>query len=175
MNTNIDNLSESETTDKDALVSHVLVYDVSDKVLDKIKDFCVNNSLIGLRAHDSNMQSILDSHIHLGAVFLCEEPDESGVTGIDIATILHKQRPELPIFIRRTTAKDLNDLSKEVQHIFTGAYHNDTFDTLRELVKSYLFSLHYPEELVSGIKEFSLETLQSSLKIWKYFVILPIS
>lgn len=170
---NTANMSENELTDNDALVSHVLVYDVSDTALEKIKDFCTNNSLIGLRAHDSNMQTILDSHIHLGAVFLCEEPDESGTTGIEIAAVIHKQRPELPIFIRRIKEKDLTDLPKKEQHIFTGAYHTDTFDTLKELVKSYLFSLHYPEELVSGIKEFSLETLQASFKDMEVFCDTP--
>lgn len=159
--------------DNEALVSHVLVYDVSDSALDKIKDFCTANSLVGLRAHDAEMKSILDSHIHLGAVFLCEEKDEAGVSGLEIGEKIHKLRPELPIFIRREKEKDLSNLTKEQQQIFTGAFHNDTFDTLKELVSSYLFSLHYPEELVSGIREFSVDVLKTSFKEMEVFCDTP--
>ena len=167
------NLTQSEMAESETIVSHVLVYDINDFALDRIKDFCAENSLIGLRAQNSNMEEVLNSHIHLGAVFLCEEPDETGMSGIEIAIEIHKLRPELPIFLRRNEAKDLNDLPRELQSIFAGSFHNETFDSLKGMVDRYLFSLHYPEELVSGIKELSLEVLNSSFKDMEVFCDTP--
>ncbi len=173
MSSNTANLTQSEMADSDSIVSHVLVYDVSDYALDRLKQFCSNNSLVGLRAQSSNMEEVLGSHIHLGAVFLSEEPDETGMSGIEIAISIHKLRPELPIFLRRNDVSHVNDLPKELQSIFAGAYQNETFDTLKEMVDRYLFSLHYPEELVSGIKALSLDVLKASFKDMEVFCDTP--
>ena len=173
MNTSTAHMTQHEMVENESIVSHVLVYDVSAYALDKIKDFCDKNSLIGLRTQSDSMNDVLESNVHLGAVFLCEDLDETGKSGIEIAVEIHQRRPELPIFIRRTEVKDLHDLPKELQTIFAGAYHNDTFDTLKKLIDRYLFSLHYPEELVSGIKEMSLEVLHSSFKDMEVFCDTP--
>jgi hypothetical protein len=82
-------------------------------------------------------------------------PCESG-DALALAAAIHRQRPELPIFLRRTGSQALTDeQSRAIAHPWT------EIATLREAIERSLFSLRYPTELVNGIVELTSNAIRS--------------
>jgi hypothetical protein len=149
------------------IVSKVLIHEFETIALTVLKDVCIENNLVGLKVTtgrnsvglveaSNDIHEILESNVELGAIFLTEAEDENGVTGIDLCLGIHQDRPELPIFLRRT--KD-HELPKEVQTAITGYYSTNNIHKLNELINEYICNMYYPVELAQGFQDISIKVL----------------
>ena len=150
--------------EKAHLVSKVLVHDSNPDYSDRIKIFCDNNNLIGVRAHHDNIMELLKTNIDLGAILLSESTPDDPTGGIVLGFEIHKIRPELPIFLRRENQSSLDDLDEGIQRAFAAGYQIDSIDKLKPHLDEYIFSLYYPSVLVRGIQEITVEALTSQFK-----------
>ena len=146
------------------LISKVLVLDNNRDNLDKIKAFCDNNNLVGLKTHEENVMAVLKSNVEMGAILLSEDYGGCPMSGIVLAREIHDIRPELPIILRREHNETLIDLPERDQMIFSAAYTIDNISKLREVIKESIFSLVYPNVLVRGITEMTINALISQFK-----------
>jgi hypothetical protein len=162
----------SETTQ---IVSKVLVHECNDDALAVLKNVCTEHKLVGLKVSTGNntigikdasneIDDVLKSNVDLGAIFLAEEPDPNGFTGIDLCLKIHHTRPELPIFLRRKVLKDGTDLPPDVQEAITGYYTLENVDALDSLIKTFVCSMYYPVELAQGIQEISFSAFNNVIK-----------
>lgn len=162
----------SETTQ---IVSKVLVHECNEEALSALKNVCTEHKLVGLKVSTGNntigikdasneIDDVLKSNVDLGAIFLAEEPDPNNFTGIDLCLKIHHTRPELPIFLRRTSLKDGSDLPADVQEAITGYYTMDNLEVLNELIKTYVCSMYYPVELAQGIQEISFSAFDNIIR-----------
>ncbi|MDT7837897.1 chemotaxis protein CheX [Aquabacterium sp. OR-4] len=119
-------------------------------------DLAQSLGLVALPRSATDALPTLAQHKDLGGVMLAEDlPCESG-DALSLARAIHRQRPELPIFLRRTGDAPLaDDLKLSLAHAWTG------LDTLREALNKSLFSLRYPPELVNGVVELTSGAIRS--------------
>jgi hypothetical protein len=150
--------------DNSTVVSQALVLEQDAGALQALKQFCSENSLVGLKANASNLLEVLGSNIHLGGVFMSDEPSHNGKSAFELAAEIHKLRTELPIFLRRSSATSLDDLPPAVQTLFAGAYQLTNMEKLKQMVDSYIFSVDFPNDLVRGIQELTLEVLRGAFR-----------
>lgn len=157
------------------IVSKVLVHECNDDALTALKNVCTEHKLVGLKVSTGNntiglkdasneIDDVLKSNVDLGAIFLTEEPDPNNFTGIDLCLKIHQTRPELPIFLRRTSAKDGADLPADAQEAITGYYTLDNLEELDELIRTYVCSMYYPVELAQGIQEISFSAFDNIIR-----------
>lgn len=150
--------------EKAELISKVLVLDEEPESALRIKAFCDGNSLVGLRAQSENVMSVLKSNVDLGAIFLSESYVSHGVDGLSFARQIHAVRPELPIFLRRKSIDNLDDLDDLARSLFSEAYTINGIDKLGPVISETIFSLVYPNGLVRGITEITKAALESQFK-----------
>src|SRR3990167_6773398 len=107
------------------IVSKVLVHECDDDALNLLKEVCTENNLVGLKVStgdntiglkdaSNEIDDVLRSNVDLGAIFLTECSDHRGVTGLQLCKRIHSTRPELPIFLRRESKTDGDDLDEEI-------------------------------------------------------------
>jgi hypothetical protein len=150
--------------EKARLTSKVLVHDSNSDYYDRIKIFCGNNNLIGVRALDDNIMDVLQSNIDLGAILLSESTEDDPIGGLMLGLEIHELRPELPIFLRRDTYSSLDDLDPGIQRAFAVGYQIDSIEKLKPQLEEYIFSLYYPSLLVRGVQEITVDALTSQFK-----------
>lgn len=150
--------------DQAKLVSKVLILDSDAACHERIKSFCDENNLVGLKVQDDNVMSVLKSNVDLGAILLSETFFDNEHGGLALARVMHQVRPELPIFLRREQRSDLDDLCENDQRSFSAAYTIDTIDNLRKSITESIFCLEYPNVLVRGITELTKSSLESQFK-----------
>ncbi len=150
--------------DNARLVSKVLVLDSNKEYFDRIKSFCDNNNLVGLKALEDNVMVILKSNVDLGAILLSENYRGDVCGGIALAREIRDIRPELPIFLRREHDESLADLPEKEQKMFCAAYTINNISNLKAVFDKSIFSLVYPNVLVRGITEITLSALKSQFK-----------
>lgn len=150
--------------DTSNIVSKVLVHESDEQALARLKAFFTDNQLVGMRTQHDNIIDVLKSNIDLGAVFLSESVSGNNSSGAELASVLHRLRPELPIFLRRETSSSKDDLPEHVQTAVVAAYQLDALDKLKETLDTYLFSQHYPKALVQGIEEITRGVFNSAFK-----------
>jgi hypothetical protein len=162
-------------TESTHIVSKVLVHECHADALTALKVVCTEHSLVGLKVSTGNnsiglkdvsneIDDVLHSNVDLGAIFLTEEIDQNGFTGIDLCLKIHHTRPELPIFLRRINKADGNDLDQDVQEAITGFYTLSDTSLLDDLIKKYVCSMYYPVELAQGIQDISFEAFSNIIK-----------
>lgn len=149
--------------EKAELVSKVLVLEPAQECAARIKAFCDANRLVGLKAQSENVMGVLKSNVDLGAIFLAETYGGDG-GGVALAREIHEVRPELPIFLRRDGADDLDFLSEQDRTLFSQAYSIENIDQLGPVIAETIFSLVYPNALVRGITEITKIALESQFK-----------
>lgn len=151
------------------IVSKILVHEFEKTSLTLLKDVCLENNLVGLRvntkdshigleAASNEFNEVLSSNLDLGGVFLTEAADNNGVSGLDLCVEIHRKRPELPIFLRRTSRKPLPD---DVENAIAGCYENNNIDQLNQLINEYICSMYYPVELAKGFQDISKQVFES--------------
>jgi hypothetical protein len=151
-------------TENANVVSQILVLDQNPEALQSLKKFCSENRLVGLKANASNLLDVLSSNIHLGGIFISEDLNGEGKSAIDLAAEIHQLRAELPIFLRRPSATSLDDLTPAEQSLFAGAYQLAGMEKLKQMVDTYIFSVDFPNDLVRGIQELTLEVLRGAFR-----------
>lgn len=143
------------------LISKVLVLESAAEFLNKIKYFCDDNGLVGLKVHANNVMSILSSNVDLGAILLGEDYMGSFEETAKLAHQIRIARPELPIILRRTVASNFEKLSANKAKLFCATYTLEDMSPLRTAIDEFIFSIVYPNVLVRGIAEISLQALSS--------------
>lgn len=149
------------------VVSKVLVFEDDKDIQASIKEFCDDNGLIPLRQQSYSAMKVLYSNIDLGGVLLCETSHDSaeGIhDGFELATRIHKIRPELPIFMRREERDSKDDLTDEQQAAIAGVYSIQNMNKLLELADQYLADTEYPISLIRRIEEVTTSSLESTFK-----------
>ena len=94
----------------------------------------------------------------LAGVLLAEDMpcDEGG--GMELARAIHKLRPELPIFFRRSGTRAL---TADEQAVIPHQWVAGEIEQLRDAVSRAIFSLRYPLPLVQGIVELTCNAIRS--------------
>jgi len=160
----VQHVSDVVNDEEYQVMSKVLVVEQDVDALEYLKRFCHENNLIGMRVNDNRLISLLESSVDLGAIFLSENYVTDDKTGIEFGKILHRTRPELPIFLRRKHDGHAIELSEEVQQLFSGTYELGEDDKIKKLVDSFLFQKHYPMNFVSGVKDVSFDAMHASFQ-----------
>jgi len=146
------------------LVSKVLILDNTKEHFDKIKQFCDENGLIGLRVNSNNVLKTLNSYIDLGGILIAEDYAETLDKTIELANLIRASRPELPIILRRNADSCAEALPENSAKYFVASYTIDDLSPLHQFIEDYIFSVVYPNALIRGITEISVQSLQSQFK-----------
>jgi Chemotaxis phosphatase CheX len=146
------------------LVSKVLILDNAVEHFDKIKQFCDDNGLIGLRIHSNNVLRTLNSYVDLGGILISEDYAETIEKTIELANLIRATRPELPIILRRNASTLAEALPENSARCFVASYTIDDLSPLHQFIEDYIFSVVYPNALIRGITEISVQSLQSQFK-----------
>lgn len=155
----------TETTK--ALISKVLVRESDDAIVARLRQFCDDHQLVGMRDLSRDIQEVVRGNIDLGGIFLGAKADTYGISPVEIARRIAVLRPEIPVFLRLEDGMSVTELGiteAEASGLFAGTYTLSTLDRLKELVDSYVFSMHYPPALVRGIQEISEKAMTSTFK-----------
>lgn len=143
----------------------MLIHDVNQWHLDALRGFCESHDLVGLVAEDTAcIREVLDSNIDLGAIFLCEEADKNEKTGKQIATEIHNERAELPVFIRHDEGTVFSEESDENRGFaWAGSYSAGETKKLEELIQRYIFNRYYPTKVIKDITEQTSAVIRDTL------------
>ncbi|MBQ1763548.1 MAG: chemotaxis protein CheX [Aquincola sp.] len=145
----------SETT---FLAAKVLLLEHDPVHYASLLEFCENLGLITVPRAAADALDALKQHKDLGGVLLAEDLHEDGSDSLPLAIALHRQRPELPIFLRRTSSRPLTD---DEARAVTHPWPSGDMAALRELIDHSLFGLRYPTTLVGGVVELSCNAIRS--------------
>ena len=144
----------------DSVVAKVLIIDDGNaETLELIKQFCIDNHLIGLKTHSDNVMSVLKSNVDLGGVLMSESYHDSPHGGIELGLKIHKARPELPIFLRRRQQATLEGLPARAQDCFCAAYHIEDLESLQHSLRDFIFSYYFPNAMVRGIQRITEDAM----------------
>jgi hypothetical protein len=143
------------------VVSKFLVLDDDPSCHQRIKAFCDENSLIPLKVQADNVMGALKSKVDLGGILLSENYGNDAGAGIRLGHAIHSVRPELPLFLRRESRQQLDDLLPQDQRIFAAGFLIGDMGRLREALDESIFSFAYPNELVRGVSELTIAALES--------------
>lgn len=146
------------------LVSKVLIFEDDVAAQGKLKEFCSDYGLIGLKQTDTSIMDRLAANIDLGAVIISERSRDTATgldNGYELALRVHQVRRELPIFLRRQGRSDLDDIPGELKACLAGAFDIDQPDTLKALLDQYLATSEYPSSLIRRMEEVTEESLQA--------------
>lgn len=146
------------------LVSKVLIFEENPNAQSVLKEFCGANGLIGVKQTSHSSMKMLYTNSDLGAVLLSEKSHDSAEglhNGFELAMRIKRVRKELPIFMRRDSRTDLDDVPPEQRAAITGVYTLDNMAHLTELVDQYLADSEYPISLIRRIEEVTTSALAS--------------
>lgn len=143
-------------TDTPSLAAKVLLLEHDPTHYRALLDFCDGMGLQPLPCTAAEVSPMLAQHKDLGGVLLAEDlPCDSG-DALGLARAIHHQRPELPVFLRRTRSEPLGEAdAAAVRYPWPG----DDLALLRTQVDASLFRLRYPAELVRGVLDLTHESL----------------
>lgn len=140
------------------LAAKVLLLEHDPVQYPRLLEFCEALGLITVPCAAADAMDALSQHKDLAGVLLAEDLPCDGPDSLKLAQALHRQRPELPIFLRRTSTRDFDEAeSRSITHPWQG----DDLDSLREEIDRSLFSLRYPMVLVQGIVSLTVPAIQS--------------
>lgn len=146
------------------LVSKVLIFEENPTAQMALKEFCGANGLVGVKQTSLSSMKMLYTNSDLGAVLLSEKSHDSAeglINGFDLAIRIKRVRKELPIFIRRDSRNDLDDLTPEQRAAITGVYTLEDMSKLTAMVDQYLADTEYPISLIRRIEEVTHVALSS--------------
>ena len=146
------------------LVSKILVLDTTVEHFEQIKQFCDQKGLIGLRIQPNNIIRTLNSYVDLGGIMISEEYAGSFGKTIELVKLIRQTRPELPIILRRNADSAGEVLIDTVARLFSSTYIIDDLAPLHKFIENYIFSVTYPNAMIRGITEISIQSLQSQFK-----------
>lgn len=145
-------------TDITRLQAKVLLLDSDTAQHEALHAFCAELGLVALPCTASKTLAALEEHKDLAGVLLAEDlPCEQG-DGVALALAIRAQRPELPIFLRRSSQRVLSAQEKQM---LAHQWVAGDVASLRSAVEHRIFSLLYPVSLVQGVLDLSLSGLRS--------------
>lgn len=145
-------------TDSTRLKAKVLLLDSDLQQRQAIADFCHSVGLDALPIAAQDAMAALAQHKDLAGVLLSQDLSFDNADGLHLAQMLHKERPELPIFLRRTSTHTLSEPDTQaIRHQWTAP----DMESLRASVERTIFSLLYPPSLVDGIVDLTGTSLRS--------------
>jgi hypothetical protein len=153
-------------TDATLVMSKVLILDDASEHFEQIKQLCEESRLLGIKPNlgtQDGVMAILRSNVDLGGILLYENYGGQAM-GLTLAQAIHAARPELPIFLRREGEASLADLSSADASMFCAAFNLSTLEHFKSVLDSSIFSRVYPTDLVRGITEMTLSSLQTLFK-----------
>ena len=151
------------TPSEHEVLSKVIVVEHDAQSLAAMKACFEECKLGGYRASPESAPAVLGANIDLGAIFL-SEVDGNGHDCFALVHALHMARPDLPVFMRMAPGHGVEDLPEAVSKALAGVYATGDYGRAKELIETYLFSRHYPNEFVSEIKGMTLAALRASFK-----------
>lgn len=153
-------------TDATLVMSKVLILDDASEHFEQIKQLCDDSRLLGIKPNlgsQDGVMAILRSNVDLGGILLYENYGGPAM-GLTLAQAIHAARPELPIFLRRDGEANLVDLPSSDSNMFCSAFNVSTLEHFKSVLDSSIFSRVYPTDLVRGITEMTLNSLQTLFK-----------
>jgi len=129
-----------------------------------IREFCVDQNLVGLEDKSLSLNELLEENFELGALFLAEECDDRGQSGLELAQQIHKKRPDLPIFLRREQNSKLDQMTNETKLAIAGSYHLEDMAALSESVQEFIFNNEFPCKFVRGVQGLTIAALEAEVK-----------
>jgi hypothetical protein len=145
-------------TDTTHLEAKVLLLDHDSVQCKALSDFCKSVGLLPVLRTSHDAIASLEKHKDLAGVLLAEDLPCDGGDGLYLAEAIHKSRPELPIFLRRTSSRTLNSAEQQtIRH----QWPTGDIEQLRASVERTIFSLRYPTALVEGIVDLTTSALRS--------------
>jgi hypothetical protein len=140
------------------LAAKVLLLEHDAEHYPRLLEFCERLGLITVPRSAADALEALGQHKDLGGVLLAEDLPCDGPDSLRLALALHRQRPELPIFLRRTSQRELtSDETRAVTH----PWPSGDIEALRVQIDRSLFGLRYPTTLVHGIVELTANAIRS--------------
>ena len=153
-------------TDATLVMSKVLVLDDASEHFEQIKQLCEDSRLLGIKPNvgsQGGVMAILRSNVDLGGILLYENYGGQAM-GLTLAHAIHAARPELPIFLRRDSEANLAGLQSSDISVFCAAFNLSELEHFKTVLESSIFSRVYPTDLVRGITEMTLSSLQTLFK-----------
>ncbi|MGQ0710075.1 MAG: chemotaxis protein CheX [Rhodoferax sp.] len=145
-------------TDTTHLGAKVLLLE-TDAVQGKLlSEFCHRMGLIAMLRTSHDALSTLERHKDLAGVLLGEDLDCQNTNSLWLACDIHRVRPELPVFLRRTRDDPLTVAQAQA---IAYSWRSGEIEQLEAQVERAIFSLRYPTALVDGIVELTLTALRS--------------
>ncbi|TQV72770.1 chemotaxis protein CheX [Aliikangiella marina] len=149
-------------TDSHDIKTKALIFEHDGEADNILKELCQSHSITGLKASNPSTFDLLNSNTDLGAVFVSDKFIVEDQHGESLVKTIHKLRPELPIFYRVEDTSSVKALTPG-QNV-SCVYQLDKFDCIEQTISKHIFSTHYPTPLVQGMKEISLDAIQSNIR-----------
>jgi len=146
------------------ITSKVLINDNNHEYAERIKRFCNDNSMMTLKPKGDDVMEVLKTNIDLSAIFLSEDFCDIPQWGLRLGEKMHQLRPELPIFLRRDTLPNKENLEKTTQSAFCCAYTIDLIDHIKPIINKYIFNACYPNKFLRGLQESTEQALKTQFK-----------
>ncbi len=148
-------------SDATFLAAKVLLIEHDPVHFPRLIEFCEALGMITVPVSPAEAMETLAQHKDLAGVLMAEDlPNDTGTgsAGLALALALHRQRPELPIFLRRTGTQAL---SSDETNAIAYPWPSDDIEVLRATIDRSLFGLRYPTELVQGVLELTTTAIRS--------------
>ncbi|MBT0570622.1 chemotaxis protein CheX [Curvibacter sp. CHRR-16] len=145
-------------TETTQLEAKVLLLEHDPTQCRQLSSFCHEVGLLPLLRTSHDALRALEEHKDLAGVLLAEDLPCGADDGLVLALAIHRQRPELPIFLRRTADKPLSVAQAQAIRF---AWKVGELEQLRASVDRAIFSLRYPAELVQGIIDLTCQAMRS--------------
>ena len=145
-------------TDTTHLEAKVLLLDQDSNQCRLLTNFCRSSGLQPLLGTAHDVVATLEQHKDLAGVLMAEDIPCSGPDGLSLAAVIHRMRPELPIFLRRTSSRTLTTAE---QQTITHQWPTGDVDSLKSSIERHIFSLMYPTVLVQGIVNLTCSAIRS--------------
>lgn len=140
------------------LEAKVLLLEHEPSKCKQLSDFCYEAGLLPLLRTSHDALRALEQHKDLAGVLLAEDLPCDTADGLALAQAIHRQRPELPIFLRRTADKPLSSAQAQAIRF---AWKDGELDQLSTTIDRAIFSLRYPADLVQGIVDLTCSAMRS--------------
>jgi hypothetical protein len=140
------------------LAAKILLLEHDPKHYPELLEFCETLGIITVPRAAADAMEALNQHKDLAGVLLAEDLPCDAPDSLKLAQALHRQRPELPIFLRRTSTRALTD---DEARCIAHPWASGRLDELRAHVERSLFGLRYPVALVHGIVELTCKAIRS--------------
>ncbi len=142
------------------VMSKVLISEDDTDIRRNLSLFCETINISPIRASSDCLVTALRNNLDLGGFFLYL-PSNQAATSLALAQELKDLRPDLPLFLRVDNNSQYYELAKDKQALFVGFYTLEDLSKLAKLVEQFIFNRQYPNGLIAGIKNITLDAISS--------------